>query len=217
MEIKIIPVKLGFVKAFLVKGEKTIIVDAGMKDSLRKIQAAMQANGIKPSDVSLLLLTHSHMDHAGGLAALRDLTGAPVAVHAAEASYLREGRSAPAVLHRKLMKILFGLFRDHAGTGVNPDVLIENRLDLNPYGIDGYVFPTPGHTAGSLTLVTAAGEAITGDLVGGGKLGPAIPGIYSDLGVMKASIAGLAGHPVMKVYTSHAGVYSIGDVLKLTR
>lgn len=215
MDIKIIPVSLGFVKAFLVKGDKTVIVDAGMGGSLKRIQAAMRANGVNPSDVSLLLITHVHMDHTGGLAALKELTGAPVAVHANEAGFLAQGISAPVAVRSGLMRILSVFTKRIKLAGIQPDIIVHDRLDLKPYGVDGYVFPTPGHTPGSLTLVTAGGEAITGDMVGGGSEYPAIPGIYSDLAALKSSIAGLAGHPVMRVYTSHAGIYAITDVLKI--
>jgi glyoxylase-like metal-dependent hydrolase (beta-lactamase superfamily II) len=217
MEIKIIPVNLGFVKAFLVKGDRTIIVDAGMRGSLKKIQAAMSANGVKPADVSLLLVTHVHMDHTGGLAALKEFTGAPIAVHALEAGCLSEGKSAPVAVRSGFMRILSVFTKRIKLAGIQPDIIVQDRLDLKPYGVDGYAFPTPGHTPGSLTVVTAGGEAVTGDMVGGGSEYPAIPGIYSDLAALKSSIASLAGHPIMRVYTSHAGVYAIADVLKIGR
>jgi hydroxyacylglutathione hydrolase len=96
MKTEIIPVSLGFVKAFLVKGERTVVVDSGFnKRAPRKILRAMRANGIRPSDVSLLLVTHAHGDHTGGLAVLKELTGAPVAVHASETEFLEAGRNTP--------------------------------------------------------------------------------------------------------------------------
>jgi hydroxyacylglutathione hydrolase len=216
MDIKIIPVHLGFVKAFLVKGEKTIVVDAGMKGSLKRIRRAMQANGIKPADVSLLVVSHAHADHTGGLRGLKDLTSAPVAVHPSEARYLEKGESAPAVLHSRLMKMMSGFMKGIKIASVQPDILIDGSFDLKPFGVDGYVFPTPGHTGGSLTLVAAGGDAVTGDMVGGGAM-PAIPAVYANLETLKNSIAGLASHPIKRVYTSHAGIYPIGEVLELAK
>lgn len=214
MDVKIIPVSFGFVKAFLVKGERTIVVDAGLKGSVKKILKVMQANGIEPRDVSLLLVTHAHGDHTGGLRALKDATGAPVAVHESEAACLSEGKSAPVIVRSFLMKLLSGLTKRMKLEGVKPDVLIGGRLELAPYGVEGYAFPTPGHTAGSVTVVTADGCAIVGDMVRGGKA-PVIPDIYLDMEALKASIALLEGMGIEKVYTSHGGVYPIGEVLKL--
>jgi hydroxyacylglutathione hydrolase len=214
MNIEIIPVNLGFVKSFLVKGDKTIIVDAGLKGFSKKILRVMEANGIKPADVSLLLVTHTHGDHTGGLKELKDITGAPVAVHAVEAQYLSNGQSAPALMRSPIMKFMSVFFRGQKIAIVQPDVLIDERLDLNAYGVDGYVFGTPGHSAGSVTLVTASGDAITGDMVGGGAK-PGLPGVSCDIDQLKASISTLGQHAIQKVYTSHAGVYDIEDVLKL--
>jgi len=214
LKIEIIPISFGFVKAFLVKGDKTIIVDAGLKGSTKKILRAMQANGIKPSDVSLLLVTHVHGDHMGGLKALKDMLGAPVAVHQCEAEYLAGGKSAPVVLHSSVMKLLSGIMKRQKLQGVQPDVLIGDRLILDDYGVEGFVFPTPGHTDGSVTLVTGTGDAIVGDMVGGGR-SPAFPGVYKDLQMLKASIGLLKWINIRNVYTSHGGVYPIDEVLKL--
>lgn len=214
MDISIIPVSFGFVKAFLVKGDSTIIVDAGLKGSTAKILRVMEQNGIKPSDISLLLVTHVHGDHTGGLRALKEATGAPVAVHRSEAEYLAEGRSAPVVLHSRVMKLLSGFMRMQKLAGVKPDVLIGDRLELAEYGVAGYAFPTPGHTDGSVTLVTAGGDAIVGDTVGGGK-SPAFPGVYQNLETLKGSIGLLKTANVKTVHTSHGRVYGLEDVLNL--
>ena len=114
------------------------------------------------------------------------------------------------------MKMMSGFMKGMKIAGVRPDILIDGRFDLQPFGVDGYVFSTPGHTEGSLMLVTAGGDAVTGDMVGGGAM-PAIPAVYADLETLKKSIAGLAGHSIKRVYTSHAGIYPIDEVLKLAK
>ncbi|MBE3134759.1 MAG: MBL fold metallo-hydrolase, partial [Acidobacteria bacterium] len=64
-KVTVIPVSLGFVKAFLVRGRKTIVIDTGTRGSGRKILAALERLGVKPRSVSLILLTHGHADHIG--------------------------------------------------------------------------------------------------------------------------------------------------------
>lgn len=214
MNPQIIPVNLGFVKSFLVKGGRTVVVDAGLKGSARRILRAMRANGINPGDVSLLLVTHAHTDHAGGLKELQEATGAPVAVHKLEAPCLSEGRSAPVALRSRAMKLLSVFLGERRYGAVRPEVTFDGKLDLAPYGVEGYVYPTPGHTAGSVTLVTAGGEAVVGDMAGG-IAKPALPGVYEDLETLRASIAGLAGHAVTRAHTSHGRAFPAGDVLAL--
>lgn len=214
MKSKIIPVNLGFVKSFLIQGDKTIIVDAGVKGSEQKILAAMQTNGITPTDVSLILITHAHSDHFGGLKALKEAVHAPVAVHKAEAVYLAEGKSAP-VHATGLMKALSKLFGMGKIDAVQPDVLIDNLLDLAPYGVDGKVICTPGHTDGSLTLITTDGDAITGDIIGGKGGHPAIPAICADREAMAGSYKIICEAGAQQVYTSHAGVYAAEEIAEI--
>lgn len=67
------------------------MVDTGNPGSAPKVLAALAAQGFRPSDVSLIVITHRHVDHIGAAAALQRATGAPVAVHALDADGLRRG------------------------------------------------------------------------------------------------------------------------------
>src|SRR4029079_12710045 len=69
------------VNIFLVQAEEPVLVDAGTPRIGRKIVAELHAAGVRPG---LILLTHSHFDHAGGAATLRVATGAPVYAPSAE-------------------------------------------------------------------------------------------------------------------------------------
>ena len=214
MAARIIPINLGFVKSFLVIGEHVIIVDAGMPGSLKRILRAISENCVRYDDISLIVVTHAHTDHTGGLWDLKDMVCAPVAVHRSEAGCLEDGSGASVVLHSPVMKLLSGFMGGVKPRGVKPDILIDARLDLNPYGVDGFVLHTPGHTAGSMSMVLGSGEAIVGDMVGG-LLRPALPGVYADLPEMKTSICLLKQTGALRVYTSHGGVHKLEDVLKL--
>ncbi len=44
-------------------------------------------------------------------------------------------------------------------------------MRLDEFGCDAVILETPGHTAGSISLITAAGDAIIGDVIMGGYLG----------------------------------------------
>jgi glyoxylase-like metal-dependent hydrolase (beta-lactamase superfamily II) len=52
-----------------------------------------------------------------------------------------------------------------------PDLLVEDELDLAPYGVVGMVRALPGHTPGSLALRLDDGDVIAGDVMRGGWLG----------------------------------------------
>ncbi len=87
----VIPIRLLLSNAFLVLGERPVLIDAGSPGEERKIARAIEAAGVELRDIGLILLTHAHRDHAGSAKALRQLTGAPVALHPAENAMLERG------------------------------------------------------------------------------------------------------------------------------
>src|SRR3954451_801407 len=68
------------------------LVDTGYKNAPHTILAALRQIGAGPTDVTRIVLTHAHGDHAGGVAELAGTTGAGVLVHIDDAEYVRKGR-----------------------------------------------------------------------------------------------------------------------------
>ncbi|GGR53498.1 hypothetical protein GCM10010282_53090 [Streptomyces roseolus] len=81
------------INAYLLLGRRPVIVDAGTPGSGRKIYEQVADHGVDPADVSLIVLTHGHIDHFGSAAELHRLTGAPVAGHVADLGPYRSGRA----------------------------------------------------------------------------------------------------------------------------
>lgn len=116
----------------------------------------------------MIILTHTHFDHAGNVAVIRERYGCPVAVHATEAGYLREGYSPLPVIVSGPLQFLnrFDKNRLRAVVRTKPaeaGILVDEELDLEPDGIAAKIIHTPGHTAGSLTLVVDDEYALVGD------------------------------------------------------
>ncbi len=65
------------INAYLLLGRRPVIVDAGTPGSGHKIHDRITALGVDPADVSLIVITHGHIDHFGSAAELHRLTGAP--------------------------------------------------------------------------------------------------------------------------------------------
>ena len=72
-----------------------ILIDGDLPESAPKIAASIRSLGFRVEDVKLILNTHVHYDHAGGLAELQRLSHARVAASALSAPVLKRGTSGP--------------------------------------------------------------------------------------------------------------------------
>lgn len=88
IRIPILPA--GLVNAHLILGPKgCILVDAGLPGSEAKIEKVLTKHGRSFRDITLIVITHAHVDHAGNAALLRELCGAPIVAHEEDAEYVR--------------------------------------------------------------------------------------------------------------------------------
>jgi metallo-beta-lactamase class B len=70
-----------------------VLIDGGVPEAAPQILANIKALGFKPTDIKALLNSHSHFDHAGGLAELQAATGAPIYVRRPSETVVRTGKS----------------------------------------------------------------------------------------------------------------------------
>ncbi|MGW5779341.1 MBL fold metallo-hydrolase [Streptomyces sp. NPDC003863] len=175
------------INAYLLLGRRPVIVDAGTPGSGRKIHEQVAAHGVDPTDVSLIVITHGHIDHFGSAAELHRLTGAPVAGHAADLGPYRSGRAREPYLPTGLMGRLMARNKNlHVrAEPFEPDVLVTGETGLEDFGIAARIMPTPGHTAGSISVLTDRGDLVAGDLIANSLFGlvrgrPANPPFHDD-------------------------------------
>jgi glyoxylase-like metal-dependent hydrolase (beta-lactamase superfamily II) len=153
-----------YVNAYLLvepSGELTL-VDAGLKGAPKKILAAISALGKKPSDVTRIVLTHAHPDHAGGLKRMHEETGARVMCHGVDAPFARAGKAPPRDQRRFAARILGML----PGNSFPPCEIDEEIADGQLLDIAGglRVVHTPGHSPGHVSLLhESSGVLIVGD------------------------------------------------------
>lgn len=121
----------------------------------------------------------------------------------------------PTCLTAKLLHCLV----DDQFPAVRPDILLPDELDMKAFGVDGKVVYTPGHTAGSISVLLSTGEAIVGDLLMGGWLGglfrsgqPSYPYYADDLGQIRASVKRLLNFGATKFFVGHGGPLDAGRV-----
>jgi len=216
----LLPLRLGFVKVFLLRGaEKQVLIDSGTAGNLPAIAAHLERAGVGVKDIGRIVATHAHADHTGSLDAVVRATGAKVAVHRLEAEYLRTGMHPPAAQNR-LSRIFFRPSTRPGAAGVEPDILVDDELDLNPYGVAGKVIWTPGHTRGSMSVMLESSEAVVGDLVLPRFMafGPSAIAFWS--ASREDSLASIRKVLDLKpsiILTSHGGPYRPEALAKLVR
>jgi glyoxylase-like metal-dependent hydrolase (beta-lactamase superfamily II) len=161
---------LNMAKSFLLLGERVVAIDAGNPGGEQRIARALQDAGRSPKDVSLVLVTHGHPDHAGAAAALARLTGAPIAADPREVRYLERHELAPLKPTGFAGRMFLCTPLPHtAFEPFTPNVLVDDAFDLRRYGVDARVLRSGGHTAGSLSVVVPeTGDVIAADLLAGG-------------------------------------------------
>lgn len=186
--------------------------------SLTLVDAAMQSGGKrileyittkmtrKPSDVKTIVLTHCHVDHTRGAAALKAATGAKVAVHEADVDFVSGKAKYPSP--GGAIGFLFGLMSPFFKvTPVEPDLRLKENDGVGRLT----VLHTPGHTPGSIALYNKEAKVLfVGDTVRfrKGKLGGPPPQFTPDLGQAKTSIERLSKLDFEVLLSGH------GDPLK---
>lgn len=216
--MEIIRIKLPLSNAYLVKDKKSILVDAGAPNQADKILAAVHKAGVNPKDISLILHTHGHFDHAGSTAELKRRLGIPVAVHINDAFMLRDGRNGE-IKPRNFEARLIMAFVPKSFETSQPDILIEEEMVLTDFGVDAKVIFTPGHTKGSISILCGNHEAIVGDLMMGGWAAGALFGsrphyhyYIDDIGQLHASLKKILSYKPSKLYVGHGGPLKSEDV-----
>jgi metallo-beta-lactamase class B len=114
-----------------------ILLDVGMPSNAAMVQRNIEHLGFKLRDVKILLNSHAHFDHAGGLAELKRVTGAKLIVHRGDRVALERGvyvGSEDVVAYRFPAVAVDSVIRDGATVTLGGVTMTANL--------------TPGHTAG---------------------------------------------------------------------
>jgi hydroxyacylglutathione hydrolase len=134
---------------------EAIVIDPG--DNIDEILALIERHGLT---VKTIVITHAHIDHIGGAARLRSLTGAPIYMHE-EDSFLSDQLDTQAAW---------------LGVETPEDPGIDRPAregdTLRAGSLEATVLHTPGHTPGSISLFFASqNKLIAGDTLFRGSIG----------------------------------------------
>lgn len=217
MEEKIYSVKLGVNSCYLIRGKHIVMVDGGVPLKVNSFRKKLDQLGIRPEEIKLIVLTHSHIDHAGSAKAIQKLTGAKVAYHEKEKEFLEVGGCAvPKATNwwgRISHPFVFPLLSRIPFPKVKADITITNEeFPLNEFGIDGSIIHTPGHTEGSISVLLKTGDVFVGCMAHNNlpfRLKPGFPIYAQDIGIVKESWKLLIDKGAKVIYPGHGNPFPV--------
>ncbi len=142
---------------YLIIEPELILIDTGLPRHAKRILAYItEVLRRKPSDLQMIILTHSHYDHIGNAEELRRLTQAKIATHTIEADVI-EGKVPPPRSKSLLMRTFAPLVQ------VKP-FPVDIKLSEGQLIAGCTVVHTPGHTLGSISILhPSSGTMFCGD------------------------------------------------------
>ena len=178
----------------VIKDETTVLIDPGLDRYLPGLLQALEADGIDPKEIDVIINTHLHLDHYWSCDELKKITGAKILLHPLQ----KEHYELTVVGVSKV----FGMSPIH----IKEDELMDEKLSTGRLEFE--IINAPGHSPDSLCYYNKDQEVvICGDVVFAGNTGRTdFPGGGGDQ--LKQSIEGLAELEIEHLLPGHMGMVS---------
>lgn len=164
-------IKLSIVNAFLLEAEEGfILVDTGVSGKWDTLEAKLLEVGALPDRLKLVILTHGDFDHIGNGAKLQAKYKVKIGMHESDTLMAQQAILPKRKVNNLLMKMFVAcgnLFERLSKGGFEtfkPDLYLKDGQSLDEYGIKGQIVHVPGHTKGSIAVLTQEKDLIAGDL-----------------------------------------------------
>lgn len=206
---KVRTISFGGVNCYLLTIEKGfVLIDTGFSKNRADVKKELESAGCTNETLRLIILTHGDFDHSGNAAYLREKYNSKIAMHSddqgmVEKSDLFYNRSVNFLVRIMGKIILFflrgGLKKNERFT---PDLHVGDGYDLSEFGLDATVVHIPGHSKGSIGILTNTGDLFCGDLLENTDK-PAKNSLISDKKAYSESVQKLKGLKINMVYPGH--------------
>jgi len=217
-EIKIL--NFGFVNAYLVKlDDGYALIDTGLPIHSKKLENKLKIEGCLPDNLKIVILTHGDLDHIGNAKKLQDKYHVKIAIHKEDYDYMekniipnREGKSLKFKIILKLIKIIIKFQKNRPKSSLfHPDIFLNDNDSLKKYGFNAKVIYIPGHTLGSIGILTEEGDFFSGDTLENRKK-PDSANIIENETKLKTSLEKIKKLDVKMVYPGHGKPFLMKDL-----
>jgi hydroxyacylglutathione hydrolase len=222
MEIK--HLALGMVNAYLVKTATGLfLIDTGIAMGRSKLELALAQEGVSPGDIRLVIATHGDLDHIGNCAYLQKKYGLKIAVHEGDADLCRTGKTN---FNRKRKESVFAkikrsfihtfvfkpIMKKYPLEPFEPDIILSDGQDLTDLGFNAKIVYIPGHSRGSIGILTADGDFFCGDTFNNRKE-PEVANIVENEAELAASLEKIRSLSIKNVYPGHGIPFAMSDFM----
>jgi hydroxyacylglutathione hydrolase len=194
------------VNSYLIKTDSGFfLIDTGFHSKNKELELALENYGCKPSNLNLIIITHGDLDHIGNCKSLQKNFKVKIAVHSGESEAILKAnmtlnRKKKQSISTKIVLSLFGsLFKT---IRFLPDIFVNDGDSLLKYGLNAEVLHLPGHSKGSLGILTTDGNLFCGDLLLNIHI-PSQTDLLDDPVDLKNSINRLLYLPFHTIYPGH--------------
>lgn len=200
--IKVHRIKCGNVNCYIVEENgRAILVDTARPKYRKKILDACHK-----TDIQLILLTHTHMDHCQNTAYLSQQLNVPVAICRPDEELIQDNLSQSLYAKTLLGKLVLWIseieLKKDKIPFFSPKIFFTDGDDLSPWGIHAKIIALPGHTNGSIGIELETDAVIVGDALMN-MFYPTVSMLYHDYAQMISSAEKISGLGERTVYFGH--------------
>ena len=195
-------IRISYANCYLLSGENgAILIDScNYKDGPKILKQ------IKDKNVKLILLTHGHFDHVSSAMYLSKTLNVPIAMNKEDECIIGNGQAS--ILHghslwgRTMAFFSQGVLKKSTYSFFTPNVYLEDGQSLSEYGVNAHVVALPGHTKGSVGVLTDEGDFIVGDAMFN-MMRPTGSRLYEDREVMEQSVDKIRNSGAKTIFVGH--------------
>jgi glyoxylase-like metal-dependent hydrolase (beta-lactamase superfamily II) len=182
-----------------------------------KLESELMSAGCLPDKLKLVILTHGDFDHTGNCAKLQEKYYCKIAMHKDDSLMVENGlflkRKTRTLAARAFSLIRLLFIRKFTFNKFKPDIYLTEGQNLKEYGFNATVIHIPGHTKGSIGILTDEGNLFAGDTFTNNRK-PDIANYIENPMELENSIARLKKMNIKTIYPGHGKHFEMEQIAR---
>lgn len=219
---------IGAVNSYVLRGKTTVMIDTGPNNeyTFEFLKNELKQVDVDISSIDKIMITHGHVDHCGLARRISDISGAEIFVHRGDENLVRDFGGTLAKkrdwfrdeirrcgVPTRTLNLIEEFFHFLSKMADSTDIAgyLEDRQEIESGDSALKVLHTPGHSAGSVSFLSADGALFSGDTLpreytpsvvcaGSGTLSAGLGEYFKSLGKLR-------GMETREVYPGHGGPF----------